>query len=267
MRALLRGVLTVVLAGCAAVAAADDVAEGRPASEEQPEATPYRPTISTPAALSAPGWIEIEGGGLRDLAGGPARRDSLPYTVKLAFTPDWGIRLGGDAWVRQVDADGHALSGFGDTSIIVKRRFAVDDKSAFGVEGGVLLPTSRNGVGNDRADWFLTGIYSADLPADLHTDVNLEGTRFGAPDPGTSRTQLLWAASLSKTLNERWGVVGEFSGTYQRGAEGTTQLLVAATFNVSRALVLDAGAAHGLRSGSNDRSFFAGFTWLAARLF
>jgi hypothetical protein len=262
-----RAVLACLLTGSAAAAFADDFPQGAASSSEAPSATPYRPTVSTPAALSAPGWVEVEGGGLRDLPGGAARRDSLPYTVKLAFTPDWGIRVGGDAWVRQVDADGHALSGFGDTSIIVKRRFAVDDKSAFGAEGGVLLPTSRHGVGNDRADWFLTGIYSADLPADLHTDVNLEATRFGVPDPGTSRTQLLWAASLSKNLSERWGVVGELSGTYQRGAEGTTQLLFAATFNVSRALVLDAGAAHSLRSGSSDKSFFAGFTWLAMRLF
>ena len=242
-------------------------ADARDAADEPPAATPYRPSVSTPAALSAPGWLEVEAGGLRERAAGSARRDSLPYTLKLAFTPDWGVRLGGDAWVRQVDDTGHALSGGGDTSIVVKRRFAIDDASAFGLEGGVLLPTSRRGLGNDRADWSVNGIYSADLPGELHTDLNLVATRLGRPDPGTSRTQMLWAASLSTALNDRWGVVGELSGTRQRGVEGTTQLLVAASFNVSRALVLDAGAAHTLRSGSHERSFFAGFTWLAARLF
>ena len=53
---------------------------------ELPSATPYRPSVSTPAALSAPGWLEIEAGGLR-AGGGGARRDSLPFTFKLAFTP------------------------------------------------------------------------------------------------------------------------------------------------------------------------------------
>src|SRR5262252_7277339 len=66
-----------------------------------PQVVPYRPTVSTPAQLSAPGWLELEAGGL--VANGPAAsasRATLPYTLKLAFTPDWGVRIGGDAWVR-----------------------------------------------------------------------------------------------------------------------------------------------------------------------
>src|SRR5947209_20559582 len=73
---------------------------------DTPSATPYRPSVSTPAALSAPGWIEVEAGLQHDHDGAVARRDSAPLTVKLAFTPDWGVRLGIDAGVLSRADDG-----------------------------------------------------------------------------------------------------------------------------------------------------------------
>src|SRR6476660_6387091 len=84
------------------------------ASDDELSVTPYRPSVSTPAALSAPGWLEVEAGVQRSRADDPQRRDTLPYTLKLAFTPDWGIRIGGDAIVRQLNADGSRVSGAGD---------------------------------------------------------------------------------------------------------------------------------------------------------
>ncbi|MDQ6629791.1 MAG: transporter, partial [Pseudomonadota bacterium] len=60
---------------------------------------------------------------------------------------------------------------------------------------------------------------------------------------------------------------GEFSGTQQRGAADSSQFLVAVSYNLSKRLTLDAGAARGLRSGPPSWSAFTGFTWLAAKLF
>jgi hypothetical protein len=236
-------------------------------ADDAPSAVPYRPSVSTPAALSAPGWLEVEAGFLHEHDGG-ARRDSAPVTLKLAFTPDWGVRVGGDAWVRRRDESGDRATGIGDTAFVVKRRFAVDDDSAFGLEGGVTVPTSRHGLGSGsgKPDWGLNAIYSADFGA-WHTDLNAAATRLGANEAGTARTQLLGAASLSRSLDEHWGVVGEVSGTHRRGADSTSQLLVAASYNVSKRLVLDAGAARSLRSGAPSWSAFTGFTWLAGRLF
>ena len=57
--------------------------------------TPYRPTLSTPANLSTPGWLELESGLQRLHNPDGAQRDSLPYTIKLALSPDWGLRVGG----------------------------------------------------------------------------------------------------------------------------------------------------------------------------
>ena len=41
----------------------------RAAADDEPTTTPYRPSISTPAALSAPGWLEVEAGWQHDRAG------------------------------------------------------------------------------------------------------------------------------------------------------------------------------------------------------
>jgi hypothetical protein len=255
-----RALAAAAIAACAPVATM--------AADDEPSAVPYRPSVSTPAALSAPGWLEVEAGVLHEHDGADARRDSMPVTLKLAFTPDWGVRIGADAWARVRDDATHA-SGYGDTSVVVKRRFAIDDASAFGLEANATLPTARHGVGSGsgKADYGLNAIYSADFAGSWHTDINVAPTRLGAFDAGTSRTQWLGAASLSKSLDDRWGVVGELSGTHQRGADNTSQLLVAASYNVSKRLVLDAGAARSLRAGAPTWSAFTGFTWLAGRLF
>jgi hypothetical protein len=234
--------------------------------EELPSVTPYRPSVATPAALSAPGWLEIEAGLQFERGADDAHRDSLPYTLKLAFTPDWGVRLGGEAWVRQADDNSPQVVGFGDTSIVLKRRFAVNDASAFGLEAGVTLPTGHRGISSGKSDYSLNSIYSADIGS-YHTDLNLEATRVGAVDPGVSRAQTLWAASLSKALSDRWGLTGEFSGTNQHGVEATSQFLFAASYGVSKRLVLDAGLARSIRPGAPDRSVFMGLTALGPRLF
>jgi hypothetical protein len=248
-----------------AIAAGGAHADGG-SSDETPQATPYRPSVATPAQLSAPGWLEIEAGGLRAHFVDGSKRDSIPTTFKLAFTPDWGVRVSTDAWARLTDVDGTRTSGGGDTAVILKRRFAVDDASAFGVEGSVSFPTAKTGLGSGGTDFSINGIYSVDLPHGLHADLNLEPTRLQRVDPGSSHVEWIWAASLSKTLDERWGVTIEPSGTRRQGADTTSQLLGAVTFNASRRVVLDAGLARSLRHGDREHSAFAGVTWLAAHL-
>jgi len=116
--------LPVLLALIAGAARADDA--------DDPAVVPYRPSVSTPAQLSAPGWLELEAGGLR--ARGPAvdeSRTTLPCTLKLALTPDWGVRVSADAAVREEERTGVTSHG-GDTAVVLKRRFAVDDATAWG---------------------------------------------------------------------------------------------------------------------------------------
>ena len=250
-------VVLLLLLALAAAARADD---------DEPRPTPYRPSVSTPAALSAPGWLEIEAGWQHNHTD-DSRRDSIPLSFKVAFDPDWGIRLGNEAWVRQ-RSDAGERSGFGDTSLVLKRRFGIDDDQAFGLEGSVTVPTGKNGIGfgSGKPDYAVNAIYSGDFGA-WHTDLNLLAARLGQPDPGASRTLWLFAGSLSRQLDDRWAVVGEYADTRQSGAEDSRQLLLAASYNLSKRMTIDAGAARSVRRGDSTWSAFTGFTWLAARLF
>ncbi|MGB8855071.1 MAG: transporter [Burkholderiales bacterium] len=231
---------------------------------EELAATPYRPSVSAPAALSAPGWLEVEMGGQR-LKEGETRRDSLPFALKLAFSPDWGLRVGGEASIRARAADGSTVSGFGDTSVIAKYRLSIDEASAYGIEAGFKSPTARDELGSGKSDTLFNFIYSAD-EGKYHLDVNLSPTRLGLVDVGQSRWQTGWAAAMSRSLDENWSVVGEFSGTRQHGAPSTSQFLAVASYAPNKRTVFDAGMTKGLTSNATDLSLFFGVTYLAARI-
>jgi hypothetical protein len=257
---------SVLHASAAAVLAASFAGAARADDANDPAVVPYRPTVSTPAQLSAPGWLELEAGALR--ANGPATdtsRTTLPYTLKLAFTPDWGIRIGGDAWVRQAIGSGSS-TGFGDTELVLKRRFAVSDASAWGLELGEKFPTAGATLGSGQADTTLNGIFSSDFAPAWHADFNLNETLLGAQQNGAHYWQTGWAAAASRSLNEKWTAEAELSGVHQSHATDSAQALFAASYAVSNACVLDFGFALGL-TGAPDTQIFAGMTLRLGRLF
>ncbi|MBV1777331.1 transporter [Burkholderiaceae bacterium DAT-1] len=235
---------------------------------DEPAVTPYRPSAATPAALSAPGWLELEGGGFKLAQHDHSSQVTIPYAVKLAFSEDWGVRLAGNSWVENKDESGNVVTGQGDTGIIVKRRFALDDKSAFGLEAGIVFPTSKAGLGLSKRAWVITGIYSAEYGA-FHSDANLYLMHTALEDApeGAGRMTTGWAWALSRQLSENWSVTGEFSGTRQTGAPSTSQFLMAGAYTPVRSFSLDFGAAFGLNNQSPKWSIFGGVTMLGMKLF
>ena len=238
---------------------------------DRPDAVPYRPTVSTPAALTAPGWLEGEFGGLvirnRPVDEGGERRLSVPFALKYAFTDDWGVRVTGETFAYIRNGDGTTDRGVGDTSLVFKRRFAIDQTSAFGLELGASFPTARPAlrVGSGKTDWSLNGIYSADIGS-WHGDVNLVNTRLGGLGEGRSRLQTLGAFAVSRPVSSRWTAAAELSGTRQHGAPGTAQVLAAMSVALRRDLVVDFGAAHGLNRASPTWQAFVGITMVLGRL-
>ena len=169
--------------------------------------------------------------------------------------------------MRQKNADGSTLSGHGDAAVIIKRRFALDENTAFGSEGEVNLPAAKDGLGSDKTDYVITGIYSANLGvfhADL--DLNLSATRLGQVGDGESRMQTAWAASISRPFGERWGVAGELARTLRKGAPSTAQFLLAESYSYSKRFVFDTGTAIGLNHASPGWSVFAGMTMLIGKI-
>jgi hypothetical protein len=231
--------------------------------------TPYRPTVSTPAALSAPGWLEGEAG-LQSLdVGTRAGRDSAPYTVKLAISDDWGVRIGGELLVHDPSADSRQVTGLGDTSVILKRRFALNVRSAFGLEVGTTAPTAPSGLhsGSGKIDSGVTLIYSTNLGTTLHADLNVGFTRLGLARVGESRHQTLWALALSDAIGPRWGLVGELSGNRQVGTDDRSQVLFAASYSPNKRITWDFGSTRGKTAARPRWTVFAGSTFFLSRLF
>jgi len=236
------------------------------AGDADPAVVPYRPSVSTPAQLSAPGWLELEAGGLH--ATNPdsgASRTTLPYTLKLAFSPDWGIRVGGDAFVHQSGPDA-SQNSLGDTAVVLKHRFAVSDATAWGLELGETFPTAKDSVGIGHAQTTVNGIFSSDFAPSWHTDINVNETHV-TDSRHAGKWQTGWAAAVSRSLSEAWGAVGEFSGTHQPGVPNQAQFLAAASWSESNAAVFDFGAARGLNNASPRWQVFAGVTLRLGKVF
>jgi len=225
--------------------------------------TPYRPSVSSPAQLPAPGQLELELGGQR-LSDSRSGRNSLPYLVKLAFNADWGLLVGGDGYVWQ-NGDIGRSQGAGDTLVTLKRAWVVDEATAFGMEFDVKLPTANDVIGSGKADYVVNTIFSRDI-GPVHMDANLNVTQLGQVDPGSARTQFGASTAFSTALTQRWGLTGEVSGTHRSGADNGMQLLAALTFSPNRYLTFDAGVARALRPRPAGTSLFAGVVLPLARL-
>jgi len=257
MKSTARALAIAFALGACAAAHAD--------GEDEPTVTPYRPTISNPADLPVPGWLELEFGGLHTSAADHSRNDSVPWLLKYAFDEDHGILVGGNAYVSAESPAGERHGGVGDLSLEWKQRFKVGEGKAFGIEAGVIAPTAADGLGVGKPVWLINGIYSADIGR-LHLDLNLADAHLGERTLDTSAWQTTWAAAISAPLGPNWGAAFELSGTYQRGVATRSQALFALNYNLSRRCVLDAGGAYGLANAAHDRSVFAGATVLLGQL-
>lgn len=249
-----RCVLLIVLAATAGEARAAD---------EDGAITPYRPSVSNPAQLPAAGQLELELGGLHTRSDG-ARRSSVPYDLKLAFSKEWGVLVSGDAHVWLHDDTGNA-QGLGDTFVVLKRAWIVDEATAYGMELSSKLPTANDSIGTGAVDYMVNTIFSRDLGR-IHMDANLNAAHLGAADPGSSHTQIGASAAFSTALSERWGLTGEASGTRRAGAASSTQWLTAITYSPSKRLTFDLGVARAAHPAPATNQVFAGVVLPLARL-
>lgn len=236
-------------------------------AEEPPAVTPYRPTVSNPAALSQPGWLEVEAGWNGSKASDNSSRGNLPYLLKFAFSDRLGVLLGGDAYIEQTDPTGESLRGAGDTLLLLKQKWTPDnvDNTALGLEYGFKSPTAKEGLGSGTTDYLVNGIYSAELSGNT-LDLNLNLTLLGDAQVGEGRQQWGWATTWSRSLNDSWGVAAELSGSVRQGTDAASQFLGALSYAVNRRVVWDAGFTAGISPAAPKWSVFAGVSVLAAKL-
>lgn len=225
-------------------------------------ATPSRPTVSSSAQLSAPGFFELETGYQKIKGSEGDSRMSFPTRLKYSFSESVGLLLDHEMAVTQ-QGPGGEIRGAGDSALTVKLKFptAAKDASAFGLEAGVVAPTARDGLGVDKTAYSLNGIFSAAL-GEFSVDLNLGVIHQLGVGPGEGHNGWHWATSVAHALNDSWGVVGEFSGAGRRGTATQMQFLAALTYNVTPRIVLDAGMARGINRAAPDWAAFTGVTVL-----
>lgn len=235
---------------------------------QEPSATPYRPTLSNPAQLSVPGYLEVETGwqSLKAKATDDYRH-SVPYLFKMAFSDNIGLLIGSDALIVNDFDQGSTLAGFGDVTPLLKLNVPLPayPASALGLEIGAKLPTAPQTVGSQQTDYLVTGIYSLGIGS-LGIDLNLGYTRLGGAPGGEGKNQLFWAASTAYGLTKRWSVAGELAGTVKRDVKSFTQILASTNYFFSPRFVGDTGAAFGLNGSSQEWTLFAGMTILLGKV-
>ncbi|MFZ6751293.1 transporter [Undibacterium sp. Ren11W] len=234
------------------------------AADNDDAITPYRPSVSSPAQLPLAGQLELELGGLSSRSD-EARRHSMPYQLKLAFSQEWGVLVGGELLVVANDGAGQVDRGYGDTSLVLKRAFIVDEQSAFGLELSAKAPTAVKALGSGSADYAINSIYSRDFGA-LHMDANLNLTRLGVAETDTSRMQTGLSSSFSTVLSEHWGITGEWSGSRRNGTKAQGLALFAFSYSPSKRMTMDIGVSKGLTTSSPDLALFAGIVLPVAKL-
>ncbi len=246
----------------AALAPKTALAEG-----EEPSATPFRPTVTSGANISAPGWLELEFGGQRLGGNGMDARNSWPYLLKYSINDRFAVLLGGDSYVAVTPAQGPDINGPGDTTLTLKYRApdAIEGVS-FGIETTVKFPTAADGLGSGERDYSIKGIYGIDLAHGFHLDTNLMATRLGTVAADQGQYQWTWAAAVSHQIGDAWTLAGDLSGTVQQGTPSTAQFLLAASYAATKRVVLDAGFAAGLNNDSPKFTVFTGLTVLLGKI-
>ncbi|WP_292433291.1 transporter [Methylobacter sp.] len=232
------------------------------AQAEQLTVTPYRPTVSNPAELSALQHLEVEFGVQSNQPGMEEERNSLPFLLKYPFADQWGLLVGGEAWIKSRSPD-ETISGFGNTSVLLKHYYPINSTLAVGFEAGAVLPSARKSLGQGRTDYLGNLIVSQDI-SDLRIDVNAGVTRKGFKEEDLDRYRYNWAIAVSHPIDERWGIAGEFSGVLARQQKPTSQFLATLNYLMTPELMLDFGGTIGMTTITDDYGVFAGFALLIA---
>lgn len=232
----------------------------------EPTAVPYRPTVSTQANLPEAGWLEVELGMTRSSGGNEDKhRDNLNYLVKYAFNDDWALLLGGEAQVRRRTLDDERVSGLGDTSFTLKRRFAYAEQTLFGIEAGFSAPTAKQSIGSGKTDYTVNTILSTEL-GPIHLDANLRATRVGKIDQGTGRIETTWATAFSLNAESGSYLAAEFSGVNRRHTAPVSQLMMAGGYAPNKRTVFDVSVGWGMSQAAPDWSIGAGVTYTWEKL-
>jgi hypothetical protein len=264
--ALLRCSLAAILS-CASLNGAAAQAQGDKKTDTSPPAVnPGRPTITDPASLTAPGWLETESGGMKNLD--RDRSFSTPFVLKLtSLNNRLQYRLGFDGLI----FPGQGANGFGDTTAALQYLFAPQSKTGYDLAGRIALkiPTAPDFLGTRKIDYNIQFLASRDFSPSLHGDFNLglaNLSRQGAP--GTDNQFVATASFTLPIKGGRWQYTNEI--VYASPIQGQKSELTTMhgfTYAVHRYDVYDVAIQWQLHGDGANVQLLFGKTFFLGRLF
>lgn len=236
------------------------------APEEQPEANPGRPTVSTPATITPVGYLQLETGVMGAFHSPEFSSRFAPNeTIKFSVAPRLELLASGEP-VAHTTASGSTANSVADVFVGAQAVLlpGEDAKPTLAVsyfhrayDGGA----PELDFGSPINSFLL--LASADVHG-FHYDANAMFTELGQGP--ARRAQFGQSLSVSHPIQGKFALSGElwhFTQPFLRSnAIGS---LWAVSYSARKTLVLDAGFNRGLTSTSTRWEVFAGFTYLLPR--
>jgi hypothetical protein len=246
---------------CAPYARAQSSAPGE--SDDEPEANPGRPTVSTPATLTPVGYLQFETGvlGASD-SPGLSTQVGFGEVIKLTVAPRLEL-LAAAQPVAYSTSHGMGSNSVGDVSFGAQALIFRGE----GATPTVAVSYFHRAYGGDVPDLDIGSPVNSGL---LLASADVKGFHYDAnamlnelTEGPVRRAQFGQSLSISHPIAGKFSLSGEiwhFTQPFLRGnAVGN---LWAVGYTARRTLVLDAGFDHGLTSTSTQWEAFAGFTYL-----
>jgi hypothetical protein len=223
-------------------------------------AVPNRPTLASTAEMVPLGVFEIEYG-----------FEAADSHQNINGLLKWGAVKNLELWFlhNPIERDS-GTAGLGDSGAGFKYKLfpQKDARPTVAVLYVATIPTARPELGAGAMVHLVQILVSKDF-GKHHFDFN-EGVQFSGRYQLSGFDRNYFAAlSYSRPLKGKWGYTGEIAGySWQNAATPATMtLLNAATYNVSRRLVLDGGAYFAAYGNLPRVTFFAGLTYSVADLY
>ena len=231
-----------------------------------------RPDVANSTKTVPPGYVQTEAGYRysRESRGGgeTMKRSSAETSVRVGITSSLEVRLDGEAVVDV--RDGERASGVGDLSVGAKWRLLESKTENIGVSFGVApfvkLPTAREPIGSEQADFGLIGLLSLDLPKDFSLDLNAGIAALGRRDDGPF-PQGLAAITLGYKVVETVTTFAEafFASSPEPGGRTVVGTGIGAIWVVHRRIAIDAGLDTTVGGRGPDFGLRVGVTLLFGR--
>ncbi len=248
------------------------LAQQKDSSDQQPTVNPYRPTVTDPASLTFPGYLEMEVGGAAQHGGQQASRAfSTPVVLKLTTNSkrlEYHVLLSG--YSEQTAPDGTRLSGRGDITPGLQYLIVAQSPRTYDLAARLeyKIPTAKQGLGTGKTDYDLLLLASKDYSKIFHGDYNLGVYQQGRMSGQGFATQYFASGVLNTRLTATLTLQDELYG-YSGNSEGGTivSTLHAIGYQPSRVLAFDAGVDIGISHAAPRYTLLFGSTFFVGRLF